>query len=672
MTSTSPALEGVESRLAFRLQENFLRLRREFRRGGFEGTFEAYLHPWPELDNRADFYGYDKSEPGAVEHKITYRTATQNLLDLVNYLDRNRGPWVEANAIAVLQIRSMIFESLDQYLAVPPDLGEYMCRQAAELRERILDGSAGRFADGLCLPKSAARKYEFTKSRVLKAQIIAALCGVNYLYRAHKPEDYELALQTVCDIEKYVRESLPAQYKYPRPSYGLIGMTTFLKGRLLSAKGAYEGNGAREAFAESSAAYMARLDQKSEFFEKGYITSEQFDDKRRGAIRRSAILAAAGTGYLLYSAAHISEAMATLSASRAVLKHNVGAVHEAFIDTLFFACRCAVADNVESLDEVIDGLANCSSKLKQTVPDTHYYFRAELERASALHARAKLHFRARDEVAGDADHGQAIRALDSVINFAEQILGEHPRNPRLLTEALILRSFVRRWLRLDSADARQAMLANALGDAMRANTVTTGNSRTKCDALIALGAAHIHFHRFGPEGGKGIRESKDLEKARACLLEALAINKGSVDRIQGLCYLYLTEAYLIDPSGVVLADDAYKKWTAIKDRVEFAYCHELAARIGDRLRPDGPLLIVNAETDLSYPVWEAKLLRHLLNTMLRNLAEETKNDELDLSKLRGRIVEALISDLKFKRSKAYALVADKELDLVQGLQELRQ
>ena len=58
---------------------------------------------------------------------------------------------------------------------------------------------------------------------------------------------------------------------------------------------------------------------------------------------------------------------------------------------------------------------------------------------------------------------------------------------------------------------------------------------------------------------------------------------------------------------MALAHEVFDRWLQVKDRVEHAYCHELADEVWKRLSPDGPLLVVNDEASLNYDYWEKKL-----------------------------------------------------------------
>lgn len=159
---------------------------------------------------------------------------------------------------------------------------------------------------------------------------------------------------------------------------------------------------------------------------------------------------------------------------------------------------------------------------------------------------------------------------------------------------------------------------------------------------MALGAAlcaQAGFFR-AEDGHKFRRKVSDAQES---FQRALMLNRGRNARVEGVCHLKLTRLSLFDPSTVALAHDHFKRWQEIENRVEHAYCHDLARELRKQLGQDGPLLVINAETKLDYFYWEKLLLDHLLNTMLVALAEDAKRERYTEAELPGKIVNALIS-----------------------------
>lgn len=640
-----------------------------YRRGDFEQELKCYQYEWPELDNNADFYDYQapKNDIEFTEKTITYTEAIENLYQLVLFLEQHRESWVKEHQVECLTIKNLIFEVKDYTLTVPSQLGQFFLNQAKEFNELVKRNEVGHYALELRRQTNARRDLDDDHAQDIKAQIVAALWGTSFLYRSHMPENYELALEIVGNIEMYVKRELPRQDRYERASYGLIGLTMYLKGKLLSATGDYLA--AQKAYAQSSDAYVARLEQKNGFYKKDYISKEQYEAKKMVTLRRAALVSALGVGYLAFISSRISKALAALRVSRAVLKQNVGTVFEAYTDVLFFACRRAEGSSERhTVEEVIQGLEACRDTLSNLVPDTHYLHRAGIELAIALHYRAKFE---QQTGAGTeralADHEQAMKLLEAAINHSEAVEGGYYKNQWLLTEALFIRSYIRRCLPEITVQNKHSYLSKAEEDARRARTVATGNSRMECESLIALGSVQYEQSRYYKSNNKEDDFHRKLNAAQRSFREALMLNDGKNVRIEAVCYLKLTKLSLFDPSSVALAHDYFKKWKEIENRVEHAFCHYMAQEINERLSQGGPLLIINAEFSLNYAEWKKTLFMHLINTMLIKLSEETRKHQYDEDKLYGLIADALMKKLKFKKTTAYGLI-DKHR-LVEQLQQ---
>jgi tetratricopeptide (TPR) repeat protein len=656
--------------LETKLRKIYLKLREESRRGVFESELDCYVYECTEFDDPASFYLYDGGDPGTAR-KVKYREAVANLYSLVVFLNQHRREWADQHAIELLACRNLIYEISDHFLQVPPQLGAYMRSFAYQLRDQIRNNGLQAEASRLVLGPSADGSDEYTRAKVLKTQLTAALCGVNFLYRTHSPELHQRALNIVHDIEGFVREQLPKEYTPDRPSFGLMGMAAFLRGRLLSALGDYPG--AQAAFAESSDAYWLRLEQKSQFFMNGYIKEEQFEETKRVTLRRASVVSALGIGYVSFINGRIARALAALSTSRLVLKNNVGAVHGAFVDILYFACRRAEkSSDRKTMDEVVAGLKNCRATLERLVPGTHYFHRAGLELATALHSRAKLSYKADDRPNERLhDHQWALELLHAAIGYAEKVEDERFRNPRLLAEALVLRSYIRLWPPIRDDQDQHLKVTQSREDAERSSSVASGNTRTRCEALIALGIAHFREYKIDRNNLDRAGQDNRLQNAQRYFREALAVNGKRNPRIEGVCYLNLAKVCSLDHGSVALAHDYFDWWKQVRDRVEHAYCHELADEVSRRLSSEGPLLVVNAEASMNHTEWEIKLKDHLVNSLLRKLAEKTRGDNIDDAHLRRLIEDGLMQDLGYGRTKALGLAKSREQALVARLQTLR-
>ena len=657
-----------EQQLEARVWEVYSYLYKPYRQGDFELDLDCYQYEWPELNNNADFYAY--LPPGEdvlfTTKRIKYIEAVDNLYQLILFLKRNMESWVAEHKVLMLKIKNLVYEVKDYSLAVPPELGKYFLDQARAFNENVKRNEVEHAADEIRREESDLQKPDDERARVIKMQIIAALWGVGFLYRSHIYRNYEEALEIVENIETYVKKNLPRQHLHERQSFGLIGLTLYLKGKLLSATGEY--SNAEKAYAHSSDAYVMRLDQKNEFSEKGYITKEQYEEKKIVTLRRTALVSALGLGYLAFISSRIYKALAALRMARAALKQNVGAVYEAYTDILFFACRRAEGSSErETIEEVVKGIQACYATLLDLVPDTHYLHRAGIELAIALHYRIKS---AQKSGAGIehalADYDKAMELLKLAIVYAEGVEGKRKKNQRLLTEALFIRSYIRRCLP-EIAENRHSNLSKAEDDARRSLKEAAGNTRMECEALIALGSVQYEQARYYKRANKELEFRKKVNTSQNSFRDALMLNHKKNVRIEAVCYLKLTKLSLLDPSSVALAHDYFKRWKEIENRVEHAFCHYMADEINKRLSEGGPLLIINAESPLTQSEWKKKLLMHLINSMLVKLSEETKKHQYNEKQLHELIADDMINRLKFGKTTAYNLI--KTHRLVEQLQE---
>ena len=654
--------ENGGQQLEAHIRKIYSHLHKIYRRGHFERELQVYGYKWPELDDTSEFYDY--RPPGndienVTKRRIKYSEAIESLYELILFLELNMQAWVRDHGVLILQIKNLIYEVTDYSLAVPPKLGQFFIDQAKMFQERARKKEVERFADELRGAVSALPEPDNTRARAIKVQIIAALCGVIYLYRSHMNLKYDEALGIVESIETYVKGDLPGQHENPRESFGLIGLTMYLKGRLLVAKGEYAD--AQRAFAQSSDAYIARLDQKNDFLEKGLIGRRQFEDKKTVTLRRTALVSALGVGYLAFINSRISKALAALRMSRAALKQNVGEVYAAFTDVLFFACRRAEGSSErQTIEEVIKGIKVSRNTLKRLVPDSHYLHRAGIELAIALYYRVKSDQNS-DEVTKrtSEDYSNAMALLEAAIEHGK-ILDEQGRhkNQRLLTEGLFIRSYIRRCLPDIKPERKQSNLSKAEDDARVALDVAKENSRMQCEALIALGSVHYEQSKYHKSVNNEHESHRSLTAAERAFNRTLKLNDGKNARIEAVCYLKLAKLNLLDPSSVALAHDFFKKWKAIENRVEHAFCHYMAQDVEKRLS-EAPLMVVDAESPLTYNEWKEKLLTHFINTTLIKLSEETRNNHYDEEELLNLIAARL--KLKFTRTKAYDLIEKRKL-----------
>lgn len=647
-----------------------------FRLSAFERSLSCCLREWPELTGGPKFYSYS-SIAGAELHPVRYRDAIADLFRLVQRLRDEKPDWVETHPIEILESLNIVYLIQDYFSEVSQALNDEMSSQALSLCQRI---ESGEFTSFPAQPEGTvtrARKYD-DPYFLLHAQTNAALNGINYLFRSRIPKNQARALVFVEALETLLSRVEPEEHRKGSDRLILLGTLGFHKGRLLTSRGDYEG--AQTAFGYSSDAYNELLNQLRRHRDRAESLSEDeaggsttARDDLRGAetmaLRRAALVSTLGISYISFVNGRITEALVALRSSRGVLKQNAGAIYGAFADILFYVCRRAKdCSDRAVIDEVVEGLEESYRTLEELVPETEYHHRAGVELAAALHDRARASYQHQDrESQRISDHQQALKYLTDATGYAEKAEDGHVRNPHLLAEALTLSSYIRPWL----PDASNEEIEYAAADAERAASVATGNTRIRCEAMIAQGIAEFRAYQVEKEPTPRAKENEHLQRAQRYFHEALELNDGRNVRIEGVCYLNLARLCSFAPGSVALAHDHFTRWTQLKDRIEHTYCHDLAREVGKRLSANGPLLVINAEESLSYPEWEQKLREHLINSMLKNLANRIKGQSLDESRLKGLIVDSLISDLEFKRSKAYAFVGERKYYLLTRLRNLR-
>lgn len=650
--------------LETRVREIYSTLYKLYRLGVFEQELKCYQYEWPELENISDFYDYRPPEKDALvtSKTIKYNDAVENLYQLALFLENEMKGWAEERAVLILRIKNLVYEVKECSLKVPVDLGAFFVEQARTFNGRAKKNEVQQLADELRGEPNAPQGPDDARAKVIKALIIAALHGVNQLYWLHMHGNYEEALEIIETIETYIRNEMPRQHINSRKSFGLLGLALALKGRLLLTRADYEA--AETAYAQSSDAYIDRLEQKEDFFRKDYISKEKYEEKKIVTLRRAALVSALGVGYLAFISSRITKALAALRISRAALKQNVGAVDGAFTDLLFFACKRAErSSDREMIEDVIQRIEACLDTLSKFVPDSHYVHRAGIELSLALHYRAKGEPKTGEGILhASQDYARAMELLAAAIKHGETAEDGHYKDQSLLTEALFIRSYIRRRVPEASSEKKYSNLSKAEDDAKRSLREAKDNSRMQCEALLALGSVQYEQARYYKENKKEEEFHRKLLAAQRSFRDALARNKKNV-RIDAVCYLKLAKLGLLDPGSVALAHDYFKRWKEIESRVEHAFCRDMGNEIGEQLSQDGPLLIIDAEFSLSYPEWKEKLYRHLIKIMLTKLSEQTKHSQYSDKDLYSEIVDALIDKLKFKSSTAYVLIKrDNMLD----------
>ncbi len=649
-------VDDSEQRLVERLEKNFHCLHRQYRLGGFERDV-AYVSLWrpDELNPGVEFYELCKDHEAGEQHEakaggISFKAAVNDLYLLTRYVERERSEVARAQAVLLLRCKCLIYEATDYMLNVPPPLGTYFieCAEKFPHQSREVERQAEELNG-----KPFADKDERTK--VIKIQVIAALCGANQLYRRHGASAYERALQLLEKINRYVTDELPLQHGQRRESFGLIGLAQYLTGRVLSGKGAFAES--RKAFRRSAEAYVARLRQKDEFLRGKRMTLQEYEEKISVTLRRTALVTAFGDGYLSFVNSHLTRALESLTLARAALSRNSGRVYLTYVDMLYWAChRAAHSCDGAIIRNVVEELGKCRETFRELVPGSHYFHRAGLQLALALYYCAKL-----PQVATGTEYDEGMRYVDEAIGYAEQRIDGEPRNPHLLAAALVtksrfLSSLYRPGKNSSPAAARQN-LAEAEVVALRARDVSSGIREMESEAWATLGDVYTDL--------AGLYKSHKeqfyayFDKALETLERALRENHGENIRIDAVCYLRLTKLCLLNPNTKVLAYEYFERWEKIESEVEHQYWRVMARRLQKKL--GGPFLLIKAWDSLNYDLWEQSLSRFLLEEALKKFVAAHEGKDYTLDKLHSLLANFLRREMGYGKSKVSQLIKDDGL-----------
>lgn len=641
------------------LEKNYVCLQGQYRLGNFEDQVD-YVHMWGQ------FYELKAEEDRTKVGDIPFKNAVDNFHVLIEYVERERPAVAAAHAVLLLKSKSLVYEVLDYTLKSSKTLEKYFKEMAEGFDRRSTPEEMERWAEELNQGKPLEPLDERTK--VIKSLLIAALLGVNYHIRQHSRSEYQTALQLLEKIQKYVVDELPHQHSRVRESFGLLGLTLFLKGRVLMAQGTYERS--REAFRQSAEAYVNRLRQKEEFFRDHRITQAPYRQKTSVTLRRAALVTAFGDGYLSFLGSQINRALEALTLARATLTQNGGRIHLSYVDVWYYACqRAKHSSNEEEIDKVIKGLESSCETLMGLAKNTRYAHRAAVEMALALYYKAKLS--AQDD---ELFFEQAMNLLQQAIDYAEVINEKKEyKNPHLLGDALIYKSyFLRAHFRSSRksvqrpADFQDLMLALAAAEKARDVSEKQGTAPLKSEAWAALGAVYTDLVEY--RQGMGEDYFVDFDKALQALRRALKDTGGNV-RLNAACYLRLARLSLLNPDTKLMAYGYFEQWKKLEDQVEHAYLREMARDLEGEDKLAYPYILVRANKSLEYAVWEKELKEKLYDAATQRFIHELPDyDTPDEDRLEREFISHLVKTVGPSRSTVATLV--REGGLFEGLKEL--
>lgn len=623
------------------LELNYKCLNRKYRAGGFEDIVGEISVDGD--DQNLTLFSDEPKELSSLpdDRKITFQKAIRKLWELTQREEANGESTVPKRELTLLRCRILIYEAMDYFLEQDERLEAYFIDYAdhfpytlEELEPRSVALQGGPFPD------------KNSRAKVVKVQLIAALSGVNALYRLHARSDAQRVQHILERLTDFIEHTLPDLHENPRPSWGLLGITFYLQGRLLSSLDRFDES--RKAFRKSSDAYLARLRQKEDFLEKGYFTLAEYKEKVSLTIRRSALVTAFGDGYLSFVASRIADALESLTVARAALAQNSGKVYITYVDMLYFASLCAQhSSDREKLETVINGLRRCYDNFGKLVCESHYYHRAGLRLATALFYRAQL-----SPGASDQDLLDAFGYIDKAKDYAVE-----KRNKHLLSTALVAES------RLEMS--RPSGLKKAAELASQAADEGAGYIEKELEAITTLGEIHLCLAELNKEDKEKFKQHS--RSAQAFFRDALTKNRDSVNiRIEAVCVLQLARLFLLDEKTEALAFQYFEHWKRIESGVEHEYCKALARELEPRLNV--PFFFLNA-TQIGEKNWELSLGEFLNDHVLKQFVA-TYNEETDRKTVKKNLIPYLMKTLHLSRSAIYKRISEDNEALLDKVMEM--
>lgn len=607
------------------LSKNYTCLQKLYRLGRFEEKVKRGPE-WRGPGAEQSFYELTPAEESDEDEQddddaYSLKEAVENFYRLIRHADLKWPAVRTQNGVLLLKGKLIVYEMLDYFLVgIPPELEKSFIDDAGRFMEFPQPRRMERWAEEVNGGEFGEENHD-KRTEVVKNLLIASLFGANHYYRQYGTPSLNRALALLDKIKDYVEKELPAQHREPRKSFGLLGLTLFLKGRILLAQGAYARS--REAFRQSADAYVARVRQKEEFQREGRISKTEMREKISITLRRAALVTAFGDGYLSFITSEITRALETLRLARAALTQNSGHTYLTYVDTWYWACmRAAHSSDRETMNKVVGGLRHCHGRLSDLAEGSsnRYVHQTGVQLALALYYRAKLLARAPAE----ADLQEAWSLLNAAIQHTRAMPDGKHRNLQLRTDALIYRSyFLRdRFRRLKGGAAGGGLdyLMQAKEDATEARDVSdgTGIAPMKSEAWAALGSVHTDLADY--YGTRDENFYANFDRAGEALRQALKENGGENARLEAACYLRLAKLCILNPNTEILAYDYFEQWKRLEGRVEHAYLKVMAQ---DFLRKNkiAPLFrLVKPDPDVTFKAWEEAVLDFLIDAAMTRFA----------------------------------------------------
>lgn len=678
------------------LKNNYAILFHLYRRGWFEQKklevpgFGKYVY----LNSR---YDHELRHDGSSRPPITY--AADDLYEVAHFLQENHKR--DKIPTLVWQAMTLAYEINDVYLRVPREQVDFFSRRAREIaasNKEDAEGVAEDIAERLHNDsKTYADRLEDPQEIVKykKLKVLAALAGVNAILRETKSSDRadrradvskaEVAVGYATNLLSYIKLKLPGEHtSIPDPdrpgcfmpereSYGLLGLCHFERGRaLLLLGGRYRE--AEESFVLSTQAYADRLSQKEAFWQADILKidqaiervehdelmspgekaeeiarltdkkakhTEKCVDRKSVTLRRMALTTAIGSSFLAFTRSQLTRALEGLTLARTVLRENSSTVLRAYVEMLYLQIqRAQHSDRLDVLTRAKEGLEDCYKVFCELTPDRHYQHRCALEFSLVCFYLSQA-----DPDNKDAYFSEAFEKIHQAeAYFLDK--DKSARHRHLHSELCILKSHLMR-------HCPRRNLVGALETAETALGHAVSLRQYKCEALLALAAAHASLAREHYERSAGGKNRAEVERyewhareVRANIGLALSTNADNNPRVKAVSYLRLAKLCLIEPEERHReAQHHFESWLGVRDLVEHKFCHVHAAQVEEALSHGPRRLVIDfTKENVKKADWEKAVETLFIDTCLHHVSEKiTRDDQLKENKKehKGEVVAFL-------------------------------
>ncbi|HEX8197673.1 MAG TPA: hypothetical protein VF571_15880 [Pyrinomonadaceae bacterium] len=637
-SSTKPPATEFEE-----FREKHDKVNRLYRGGFFESTLDMETYELRETD--AD--GGIALDTAAVD---LAKTAIDKLSFVKSYL--NAKPVLPAieDRLSVnefnIYARSIAnaYEIADYFVQTPGDMVEFLRRFLDLLtrkKEDKISSIVTEFAkDCLLTPDSNSvtsdpEEFKLPDSEMFNLAnefLLMSLCAVNSIYRIHTKQQYEKGLESLEIIEGKIED---LSDKKSRPSFGLLGLHSYLSGRLFFALGSFKE--AEKAFADSADFYSERVKSKFRSEDKSL---DKPDEARILSVRRTMLARCLGSAQLYYEQSKLEKSLELLKIGVPILTLDCGKVIETFCDQLqAMATRALHADDDERLKECEKKIDACLKVYEKYVTHSNFVPRCLLEKIRIRDCRTKLKFAEFDDSKqGKIDCSNYIEEqFQKNLDIFTEIDEKHTDsgNHRLEAEVSILRSQTNRHrlvmlhkIGMGSSAEAKSIVNDCIEYAKKAFEITVGMKQLQSESLLAWGQALQFVNRVAAEN-RGETEhseepSEEIKKQREIIREKYfdALKENESPKITATAFLCLTELEMVGRGNYFYAKRYFQKYESVASEVEDRKCQLFAESLRERLeRPRSEFFVdYHVEHRLNPIYWKKKLDDFLIEQAMREIA----------------------------------------------------